>query len=310
MMSRRYFQAVCLLLLLTSFCAWTFAQSAQTVVDPNKASSEFNHHVAGYALIGVGLLVLAGLVSPRLRSLRFLWPFLFILAGLFLAAWSDAEIWPRGNLSWTWLLHHDTEARQHKIYAILLLAMGLVEYLRARGSLGRFWRVWSFPILAVIGAGLLLVHDHTGSSGARSPEAAAYLVNPALDPDGKPRPANPPDDPPANAPAAMDSMHHDMDMDHSAMALESAPMDHSHMNMDASTAQTNPAAPSQHGHSHHMTPSMLLVEREHFWFMIVGLAVALFKFISDAGFFQRRFVAYLWPSTMIVLGIMLTLYHE
>ena len=72
-----------------------------------------------------------------------------------------------------------------------------------------------------------------------------------------------------------------------------------------------PPAASEHGsHHHHMTPAMLLVEREHFWFMIVGLAIALFKFVSDADLFRRRFVPYLWPSTMILLGILLTLYHE
>jgi len=63
-------------------------------------------------------------------------------------------------------------------------------------------------------------------------------------------------------------------------------------------------------HHHQMTPAMLLVEREHFWFMIVGFAIALFKFISDGDFWRRRFVPYLWPSGMVLLGILLTLYHE
>jgi hypothetical protein len=74
-------------------------------VDPNKAPSEFNHHMAGWALIGVGFLVLASFLSPDLRPLRYVWPALFLLAGLFLALWSDAEMWPRGNRAW--LLHHD-----------------------------------------------------------------------------------------------------------------------------------------------------------------------------------------------------------
>src|SRR6201993_2849671 len=145
-------------------------------VDPNRAPSEFNHHVAGWALIGVGFLVLASFVSPDLRALRYVWPALFLLAGLFLAVWSDAEIWPRGNLSWAWLLHHDQEAGQHKIYALLLIALGLVEYLRLRGSLNRFWRTWTFSILAIAGAAFLLVHDQTATSGATSPEAPPYLL--------------------------------------------------------------------------------------------------------------------------------------
>ncbi len=68
-------------------------------VDPNKAPSEFNHHIAGWALIGVGALVLASFLSPNLRALRYVWPALFLLAGLFLALWSDGEIWPRGDPS-------------------------------------------------------------------------------------------------------------------------------------------------------------------------------------------------------------------
>ena len=114
------------------------------VPDPNKPASELNHHLAGYALIAIGALVIAGYSSEKLRPLQLVWPFLFVAAGLFLAAWSDAEIWPRGNLSWSFLIHHDLEARQHKIYALLLILIGIIEYLRARAKLSRFWRIWAF----------------------------------------------------------------------------------------------------------------------------------------------------------------------
>src|SRR5262249_380609 len=107
--------------------------SAPQAVDPNKGPSELNHHIAGWALIGVGLLQLASLCSSRNSALHYVWPALFVLAGLFLALWSDAEIWPRGNLNWSWLFQHDAEARQHKIYALLLIAIGIVEYLRISG---------------------------------------------------------------------------------------------------------------------------------------------------------------------------------
>jgi hypothetical protein len=248
-----------------SFTPEVSAFAGPTAEDPNKGPSEFNHHIIGYGLIGVGALILAGLTWPRLRMIQLGWPLFFILIGVFLAAWSDAEIWPRGNLNWAWLLHHDQEARQHKIYAILLIAIGLIEYLRARGSLGRFWRVWSFPILAIVGAGLLLVHDHTGGGGGHSLEARAYLVNPALDQDGNPSPFDPSAPP---VPSHNHAMHHDS------------------------------------------SPGTLLVEREHSWFMLVGLAIALFKFVADGSLWRRRFVSYLWPATLVVLGLLLTLYHE
>jgi hypothetical protein len=269
-------------------------------VDPNKGPSEFNHHLAGWALIGVGLLVLVSIVYPNLGGLRYFWPALFLLMGLFLLGWSDSEIWPRGNMSWTWLLHHDHEAGQHKIYALLLMAIGFVEYLRAHGSLNHFWRAWAFPILAIVGAALLLIHDHTASGGASSPESRAYLINPALDPDGKPPTPHAPDPMPA-----MDHSMMHMDMDHSSMTMEGSSVDHSPI-----PANDAAVTISSSGHHHHMTPSMLLVEREHFWFMIVGLGVALFKLVSDGEFWRRRFIPYVWPGGMMLLGILLVLYRE
>jgi hypothetical protein len=281
----------------------TVSASAAETVDPNKGPSEFNHHLAGWALIGVGLLQLASLSFSRHRALRYVEPALFLLAGAFLALWSDAEIWPRGNLNWYWLFQHDAEARQHKIYALLLSGIGIVEYLRISGRLSRFWKMWAFPVLAVIGACLLLVHDHTGGSGAHSPEAQAYLVNPALDADGKVRPkvlmaseAITPDYASVHDPSEKVPDVHGPESD-------SMPMNHSHMASDNS-----PVNAVHHGH--HMTPSMLLVEREHLWFMIVGLAIGLFKFLADGEFFQRRAVPYIWPSCMVVLGVMLLFYRE
>jgi hypothetical protein len=281
----------------------TVSANTPHTVDPNKGPSELNHHIAGWALIGVGLLQLASSCSSRSSALRYVGPAFFLLAGLFLALWSDAEIWPRGNLNWFWLFQHDAEARQHKIYAFLLIAIGIIEYLGISGSLSR-WKTWAFPVLAVFGACLLLFHDHTGGSGARSHQAQAYLVDPALDADGEVRP---------NAFMASEAItqdhyrgvHDPSEEAANAHGLESdsMPMNHSHMGSDNS-----PLAAVHH--DHHMTTSMLLVEREHMSFMIVGLAIALFKFLADGEFFQRRVVPYIWPSGMVLLGVMLVFYKE
>lgn len=258
-------------------------------VDPNKAPSEFNHHVAGWALITVGILVL----TDR-RALRYLSPVLFLSTGVFLAVWSDAEIWPRGNLSWAWLVHHDQEAGQHKIYALLLIAVGIVEYLRVWGFLNRFWRVWGFPSLALVGAALLLVHDHSAGAGATLPEARAYLVNPALDLDG-----NPPGEQVASLTPGMDeSMMH---MDHSGPAPSPLPT-----NKDDSAASTT-LSPN---HQHQMNSSMLMVKREHFWFMIVGVSIALFKLVSDGSLWRRYIFSRAWRISMVLLGVLLVLYRE
>src|SRR5215469_2840720 len=273
------------------------ASVANLSVDPNKGPSEFNHHIAGWALIGVGLLVLACLAFPALKAYRYIWPSLFVIAGLFIAVWSDGEIWPRGNLNWLWLLQHDAEARQHKVYSILLIAIGVIEYLRACGHLSRFWKTWSFPLLAVIGSGMLLIHDHTGGSGARSPEALSYLVNPNLDVDGSPsRRAGISAHATAQTDESKSMDHTSADaMDHSATDLSPSSMNHSQMTMERAPA--NFPVPSHH---HTMTKSALRVERQHFWFMIVGLGIGLFKLVSDGEFSRNRVIPYIWPACMAI----------
>jgi hypothetical protein len=173
--------------------------------------------------------------------------------------------------------------------------------------LSRFWRTWAFPIMAALGASMLLVHDHSVGSGANSPEAQAYLVDPDLDVNGNPRdlrivasPLTITEDGPKSAqnccmPAT----------DASSMRIGSMPMDHSQMEMDAP-----PASIIHESHHHLMTDSMLHVERQHLWFMIVGLAIGLFKFISDSEIFRSRVIPRVWPSCMVILGLMLVFYSE
>ena len=273
--------------------------------DPNKPASERNHHLSGYALIAIGVLVIASQSSPRLGALQRVWPFLFVAAGLFLALWSDGEMWPRGDLNWIWLIHHDAEARQHKVYAILLIVMGVIEYLRAGGKLRPFWGSAAFPVLALFGAVLLLFHDHTAASGADSPEARRYVVSWLAN----------------RTTEAAASVHTD--------SSNPAPAGHHHnmasmsnMTSDTSAAETqqpqSAATGSQmmetdnesHGHHHHMTAAMLKVQQQHLWFALIGVACVLFKFIHDSGLSRRSFVAFLWPSCISLLGMLLVFYTE
>jgi len=246
------------------------AQVAISDLEQEQAASEFNHRVAGIALIAIAVLVIIGQYSTRLSFLRYACPLLFAAIGIFLAAWSDAEIWPRGSLSWTWLIDHDSEARQHKIYAILLLAMAVVEYLRVRNKLpSRFWRTWSFPMLALIGASLLAFHAHSGTSGLPQ----------SLDP--------------AQALPQGDSAEMSEHQHHSAGSA-----DHS--------ASTSTATHDEHA----MTPEALRVQRQHFWMMVTGIAIAVLKVLADGQFIQSRVVLYLWPTVTAILGCLLIGYKE
>ena len=277
--------------------------TALQATDPNKGPSELNHHIAGWALIGVGMLSLASLVAPQRRAYRYIWPGLFMLAGGFLALWSDGEIWPRGNLNWFWLFQHDSEARQHKIYSVLLCVIGIIEYVRISGFLPRFWKIWAFPMLAVVGSGLLLIHDHASGSGARSPEAQAYLVNPALDVNGNAIPTAL-----TMAVTTSEDRHSRIDefsqnaMGDSVLESNSMAMNHSQMAIDV--------PPVVHTHHYLMSASMLRVEHQHMWFMIIGLAIGVFKFLSDSELFHSRIFPYMWPSCMVLLGVMLVFYRE
>ena len=134
----------------------------------SKKESEFNHHLAGIFVILAGLFVLLeGSLPQRWRLLRYAWPLCFLLAGLFLLVFSDTELWPFGPQSWWYGLTHNAEDLQHKAFAVILLALGVVEFQRARGVLKSQWARWVFPLAAFCGSVMLLFHEHhPGMRGA------------------------------------------------------------------------------------------------------------------------------------------------
>jgi hypothetical protein len=134
----------------------------------DKKESEFNHHFAGILVILAGVFLLAqGSLPNRWSFLRYLWPSCFLLAGLFLMVFSDTELWPFGPQSWVYGLAHNAEVLQHKVFALILLVLGFVEFQRARGVLNSRWAGWVFPVAAFCGSVMLLFHEHhPGMHGA------------------------------------------------------------------------------------------------------------------------------------------------
>ena len=129
----------------------------------DKRESEFNHHLAGFFVVLAGIFILAEpRLSARWPSIRYAWPVCFLLAGIFVLVFSDTELWPFGPQSWFYGLSHHMEVRQHKSFALILLAVGLIEFLRARGSLKAAWASWVFPVVAIAGSIILLFHEHRG----------------------------------------------------------------------------------------------------------------------------------------------------
>ena len=142
------------------------AQQSKLLAD--KHESEFNHHLAGFFVLLAGLFIFAkDTLFPNKSFLRYAWPTCFLLSGLFLLVFSDTELWPFGPQSWWYGLTHNREDLQHKTFALILLALGIIEVQRARGILKSAWAGWVFPVLAAFGSVLLLFHEHhTGMHGA------------------------------------------------------------------------------------------------------------------------------------------------
>ena len=132
--------------------------------DEDKAYSELNHHIAGvFVLFAGGLALLAAPSKPRYAWARYGWPGLFFCLGIFLFVRHDPESWPWGPLS-LWESIADPQVLQHTLFTFIVLGIGLIEWLRCRGTLTH--PVWGliFPTLAISAAGMLFLHKH--GSGA------------------------------------------------------------------------------------------------------------------------------------------------
>jgi putative copper resistance protein D len=143
----------------------------------DKKESEFNHHLAGFFVILAGIFILAeSALTRRWSFLRFAWPACFLVSGLFLLVFSDTELWPFGPQSWWYGLTHNLEDVQHKTFAVILLALGVIEVQRARGVLKAAWAGLLFPVLACCGSVLLLFHQHhTGMHGPGHMNVMAHI---------------------------------------------------------------------------------------------------------------------------------------
>lgn len=135
-----------------------------------KRESEFNHHLAGFlvALAGIALLW-EDRLAKRWPLVRYAWPACFLAAGLFLLVFSDTEIWPFGPQTPWYAITHNMEDLQHKLFSVMLLAIGYVEFERARGRFKAAWSAWVFPLVGMAGAILLAFHVHGGNM--RAPHA-------------------------------------------------------------------------------------------------------------------------------------------
>jgi putative copper resistance protein D len=126
--------------------------------------SRRNHMVAGWIVLFMGALMCLQVIEARRAPwLRLAWTIPPMVLGLLIVVFSDRDAWPVGEMTFAQTLA-DEGAREHKFSGVLVLAMGLVEYLRLRGRLAH--RAWGLflPGLAITAGAILLGHDHTTSN--------------------------------------------------------------------------------------------------------------------------------------------------
>jgi hypothetical protein len=115
-----------------------------------------NHHIAGFGIIFLALLTyLEERNIAKLKYLEYFWPALLYVIGFAVLIWSDPGTWPDGDTP----LSTQPEAIQHKIFALIALAIASVEMFRRTGTLKHIaWRgVLSGAILT---AGVFLLFHH------------------------------------------------------------------------------------------------------------------------------------------------------
>ncbi|CEK14775.1 predicted membrane protein [Chthonomonas calidirosea] len=127
--------------------------------------SDMMHHIFGWLVLILSLMLLIDLLSPEWGSqVRRLAPLLFLAGGVFLLIFSDQDSWP---------LYHvhpfrpltDKEVLMHKIYAVLMIAMGLHGLLKRQqvAKIGKEPQHRLLAVFALVGGALLFTHVHSNA---------------------------------------------------------------------------------------------------------------------------------------------------
>ncbi len=123
-----------------------------------------NHNVAGWIVLAIGgIMFLQAFEIRQAPWLRPSWTVLAMLIGVLILIFSDPEAWPIGYQMLADSLA-SKEVLEHKLSGVVVLALGLVEFLRLRGALVHpAWALF-LPILSISAGAILVQHLHAVSN--------------------------------------------------------------------------------------------------------------------------------------------------
>lgn len=121
-----------------------------------RAWSEYNHHWAGVFVLAMGVLAVLerGGLAPARQ-----WPLVLLGLAVFLFARSDPRAWPLGPAGF-WESMTLPDVLQHRLFMLLIVALGVFEWMVRTGRLRPRPYGYLFPLLCAVGGGLLLAHAH------------------------------------------------------------------------------------------------------------------------------------------------------
>jgi copper resistance protein D len=124
----------------------------------DKEWSEYNHHWAGLIVLVAGLLALIS--RHRLMRWARFWPLSFVGLAIFILLRADPENWPLGPRPF-WESFSAPDVLQHRFGALLIVVFAAFECAVQAGKLRARWATYVFPGMCVVGAAMLLTHEHS-----------------------------------------------------------------------------------------------------------------------------------------------------
>jgi copper resistance protein D len=123
----------------------------------DRAWSEYNHHWAGLVVLVAGFLAFLSRF-PAARWARY-WPLSFAGLAVFILLRADPENWPIGPRPF-WASFSAPDVLEHRLAALLILVFAVFECAVQAGKLRARWATQLFPVMCILGAAVLLTHEH------------------------------------------------------------------------------------------------------------------------------------------------------